>query len=255
MPRLRVDAVLFDMDGTLIDESQSYREAIRMTAELLLSASVSREEVEEVKRVPGFNNDWDTTWAVIGRRLHGSIVPPSEADRGSYAYRRMQNVFQTYYLGDRTWENFSGSEAPFVWTEPLIERETPLISLEALTRLSGLKLGIATSRPRAEALLALHQHGMHRYFGSDALVAMEDAAFEKPHPAPLLELTSRLGVSSPVYVGDTINDAIAAFEAGMPFIHIGVEPLGEDRLDRQVSVRVQDVNEIVVILLDVPAPA
>ena len=41
---LRVDAVLFDMDGTLVDESASYCEAIRLTAEYLLRAGVTMDE-------------------------------------------------------------------------------------------------------------------------------------------------------------------------------------------------------------------
>jgi HAD superfamily hydrolase (TIGR01548 family) len=244
-PLANIDAVLFDMDGTLIDERRSYREAIRLTAEFLLRSAVTMDEVEQIKRFPGFNNDWDATWALVGRRLHGSILPPDAADRGSWAYRRLRDVFQTYYLGDRLWRQISGSEPPFEYSEPLIIRETPLMALETLERLSSLRLGIATSRPRAEALMALRQHAFDRYFDEPVLVCLEDAPLEKPHPAPLRELVRRLGCAHPVYVGDTINDALAALRAGMPFIQVGAAPFGDALVDNGIRYRVADVNEIV----------
>lgn len=248
-PLAGLDAVLFDMDGTLIDESRSYREAIRLTAEFLLRDAVTMDEIDQIKRFPGFNNDWDTTWALVGRRLHGSILPPDAADRGSWAYRRLRAVFQTYYLGDRLWCELSGEEPPFDYGEPLISRETPLMALETLERLSGLRLGIATSRPRIEALMALRQHSFDRYFDESVLVCLEDATPEKPHPAPLRELVRRLGCVRPVYVGDTINDAFAALRAGMSFIQIGTAPFGDPTVDNCVRYRVTDVNEIVDLCL------
>lgn len=247
MPTLPVDAILFDMDGTLIDESRSYREAIRRTAEFVLAEPVTPEEVEEIKRLPGYNSDWDATWALIGKRQHGEICPPDDADRRSPAYRRLRSIFQTYYLGDALWRRLSGEEPPFAWDEPLMQRETPLLRPETMSRLARFQLGIATSRPRVEALMALGQHGFDRFFTAAAVVGQEDAPAEKPDPAPLLELVRRLSCTRPVYVGDTINDALAAQAAGMPFIQIGTQPFGDPLVDQQVQHRVRHVNEIVDI--------
>jgi HAD superfamily phosphatase len=236
----RIDAVLFDMDGTLIDESGSYREAIRLTAEYVLQEPVTGAEVDDIKRLPGFNNDWDATWALMGKRMDGAIRRPEAADRESSPFQYMSSVFQTYYLGHELWETVSGMEPPFEWSEPLIARETPLVSSGTLDKLSGFALGIATSRPRMEALLALRRHALNRYFDSDVVVAAEDAAFGKPHPAPLLEVARRLACRKPIYVGDTINDAIAAAAAGMQFFHIGTEPLADPSIPvhaRLVSVQ------------------
>jgi phosphoglycolate phosphatase len=251
VPALLVDAVLFDLDGTLVDESASYREAIRLTAEYLLRESVTPDEVADIKKVPGFNNDWDATWGLVARRLGSRAIVPDRADRESQAFRRLQNAFQTYYLGDRLWHEMSGAEPPFAWSEPLIAKETPHVDPETLHRLSGFALGIVTSRPRAEALMAVHQHDFDRFFDADAIVAAGDAPFEKPDPAPLRELVRRLECRSPVYVGDTINDALAAFAAGMPFLQVGLEGFGDPAVDEKVHVRVTSVDEI----LDVFTPA
>ncbi|HZS94661.1 MAG TPA: HAD-IA family hydrolase [Chloroflexota bacterium] len=248
MPRLRVDAVLFDMDGTLIDESASYREAIRKTAELFLSEAVAMDEVDEIKRRPGFNNDVDATWALIGYRTHGHAFQPDTADRASYAYRRIRSVFQTYYLGDRLWREISGTEPPFAWSEPLMARESLLVTHEALARLSTLALGIVTSRPRVEALMALHEHDLDRYFPAEAIVTVDDIEEEKPHPAPVLALIDRLGAREPVLVGDTINDALAALAAGIPFVQIGTEPLSDTEAENHTTRRIESVNDLLELI-------
>src|SRR5579859_2816077 len=176
---LQVDAVLFDMDGTLVDERASYREAIRLTSQYMLGEPVGEEEVDAVKRLPGFNNDWDATWAVVQHRLTGRHDTPDAADRGSHQYERLRSVFQTYYLGHALWHRLSGENPPIQWTEPLILRETPMVSAETLAQLHTFTLGIATSRPRVEALMALQQHRLDRFFSDDAVVALEDDAHEK----------------------------------------------------------------------------
>jgi len=253
MPRLRVDAVLLDLDGTVIDDTASYREAIRRTAEWSLSASVSRDEVDEVKRRPGFNNDVDTVWGVIGRRMHAHIRPPDAVDRGSYTYRRLQGAFETYYLGDRLWQQISGLEPPFSWSEPLMAQESLLVTHQVLAQLSRFVLGIVTSRPRVEALMALHDHNLDRYVKPDAVVTVDDVPEEKPHPAPVLALVERLGARHPVLVGDTINDALAALAAGVPFIHVGAEPLLDDEAERWVTQRIQAIDELIDLLESVDA--
>jgi HAD superfamily hydrolase (TIGR01548 family) len=248
MLSLPVDAVLFDLDGTLVDESESYREALRRTAQLLLNEPVSAEEALAIKRHPGLNDDWDATWALMAQRRGGSPIPPTAEERCSPEYGRMKNVFQTYYLGSATWEELSGESPPFAWDEPLMARETTIVSRETLDGLRPFVLGIATSRPRAEALMALRQHALKPYFPLHAVIAKEDAPREKPDPAPLLELAARLDCRHPVYVGDTVNDALAAEAAGMRFIAVG--PLAPD-LD--VQYRLRDVNDLSTLLTDLPA--
>jgi phosphoglycolate phosphatase-like HAD superfamily hydrolase len=220
-----------------------------MTAEFLLEEPIAPEDVSAVKQLPGFNNDWDATWGLVGARLHGEMVGPTPEDRLSEAFLQLQNVFQTYYLGDRLWHEISGQEPPFRWDEPLISRETPLVHPETLEKLSIFALGIATSRPRSEALMATRQHGFDRYIGDALIVAAHDAPFDKPHPAPLHELARRLACKRPVYVGDSIDDALAAFAAGMPFIHVGPEEFGHRDANRKVLRRVRCVDEIVDICL------
>ncbi len=95
MHSLQVDAVLFDLDGTLVDESRSYREAMRSTAERLLHEPVTVEEASAIKRHPGLNNDWDATWALVAQRQGGLPLPPTDEQRSSPDYSALKDIFQT----------------------------------------------------------------------------------------------------------------------------------------------------------------
>ncbi len=73
MPPL--DLLIFDMDGVLVDVSESYRDAVRRTAQIYMEDVignthtvgdlVTREDVAALKMAGGFNNDWDLTTAIL----------------------------------------------------------------------------------------------------------------------------------------------------------------------------------------------
>jgi HAD superfamily hydrolase (TIGR01548 family) len=247
MTSLRADAILFDMDGTLIDTTGSYFEATRRTAEYILHEPVDDGEIAEIKRVPGFNNDWDTTFALVRRRETGVIKPVDEMTRLTDSYLAIKDIFQTFYLGDRDWAAICGHEAPFRWDAPLIAHEVMLLSHATFAWLAGhFPLGIATARPRIEAEIAIRDHELERYIPADHLVAVEDAHAEKPDPAPLLELVRRLRCRNPLYVGDTVNDVIAAHAAGMPCIFVG--PADGLPADSHPEIRIASADDLPSVL-------
>jgi phosphoglycolate phosphatase-like HAD superfamily hydrolase len=67
--------IVFDMDGVLIDVSNSYRDTVRQTAKLFFKSAPSSEKLPEtlfpltdlaaVKQSGGLNNDWDLSCLVI----------------------------------------------------------------------------------------------------------------------------------------------------------------------------------------------
>ena len=89
---LKLDVLIFDIDGVLIDVSESYRRAIRQTVQIYLQQVigltpcdgelVSQEDVTALKLAGGFNNDWDLTTAIVKYFLsmldapHPHPVPP-----------------------------------------------------------------------------------------------------------------------------------------------------------------------------------
>ncbi len=238
----KFDAIIFDMDGVLVDESRSYRLAIEMTVNNFLEkkgikTKITQEEVKIIKDIPQFNNDWDVSFVLIdliqigiSKKDFFSKARPVKTDvRQSKLYLTVKDIFQSYYLGEKLFKEIYNRPSPIYYARGLNLNDSLLIDKVLLTALaSKYKLGIATSRPRLEALFTARNLKITlQFIKEDFIVAKEDAVREKPEPDPLLEAKKRMGVSTPIYIGDTINDVIAAQKAGMPCIFIGDKILGD----------------------------
>lgn len=210
----RFDALLFDMDGVLVDVSDSYRTAIQQTAGLFLKRDVDMAEVKRIKERVGMNNDWDATYALIG----DPTVP----------YLKVKEIFQKIYWGE-------GEEMGLIKNETLFIPKKTLLLLKAKYG----KLGIATGRPRVEALYVLSRFKLDSIF--EVLVAKEDSEREKPFPDPLISAKKKIGAISPVYIGDSPSDVMAAESAGMPCIYVGALKMG--------TVRLETMSQVVEFLL------
>lgn len=203
---MKIDGIIFDMDGVLVDIGKSYREAIRQTASYFLGRKVEKKEVDNIKCKIGMNNDWDATYALINIR--------------NISYNDVKDYFQSKYLGDG---KVSG----------LMSKEKLLISRDKLKRLKNKyrKFGIATGRSRQETLIALRNFNLGKFFPEKNIIAMEDTKEGKPSPAPLLLAKKRMRVSNPIYIGDTISDVVAAQQANIFCVYIGKEKLGDMQID------------------------
>jgi HAD superfamily hydrolase (TIGR01548 family) len=200
--RKKFDAIIFDMDGVMVDVSRSYREAIRQTAAYFLGREVTKEEVERIKNRVGMNNDWDATYKLI--------------DDSKLAYEEVKSYFQAVYLGDNN-------------NRGLITRERLLMTKKQFTRLKDkyVKLGIATGRPRKEADYVISRNQLTGLF--DCLVCMEDVKRGKPYPDSILMAIGILKTKNPVYIGDSLSDILAAEAAGIPCFYIGKQNVGTKR--------------------------
>lgn len=201
---VKLSALLFDIDGVLVDVSRSYRRAIEETVGHFTGRQLVPGTVQRYKNQGGFNNDWKLTHAII---TDTSMNVP---------FTRVVEEFQRRYRGDN-WDGF-------------IAEEPALIRTRTLQKLAdaGCILGIVTGRPEAEAEWTLERFGWKRYF--PLLVAKEkQESREKPDPFPLQHALTMLGAAGcstkpeeTVYVGDSVDDMKAARAAGM--WAIGVVP-------------------------------
>lgn len=88
----------------------------------------------------------------------------------------------------------------------------------ALERLAaeGHRLGICTNKPFGPTMAVLDHLNLTRFFpvvaGGDSL------AVRKPDPAPLVHVMERLGGGPAIYIGDSEVDAETAQRAGVPFL-------------------------------------
>ena len=194
---LAPEALLFDVDGVLVDVSASYRLAIEETCRSF-GVEPAAGEVAAIKAAGNANNDWDVTRRVLAQ--HGVEVPRAE----------VVERFEALYQGT--------PERP-----GLRENETLRVDRALLARLAErFPLGLVTGRPRRDLSTFLDRFELHSYFATT--VCMEDAPL-KPDPAPLRLALSHLGVRRAWFFGDTPDDARSARAAGV--LPIGVLAPGE----------------------------
>ncbi|RMF59175.1 MAG: TIGR01548 family HAD-type hydrolase [Bacteroidetes bacterium] len=228
---LRLRALLFDMDGVLVDVSRSYRRAIEETVYHFTGRTINDLTIQRYKNAGGFNDDWKLTHAII-------------TDVGmKVSFSRVVEEFQRRYLGDN-WNGFITEETPLITTE----------TLEALAA-TGRMLGIVTGRPEAEATWTIHRFGWRRFF--PLVVPMEKQEGRgKPDPFPLQFALAMLDAAGrriqpeeSVYIGDSVDDMAAARAAGM--WAVGIVPPYLEReaharllYDRGAHVVLDDPNQL-----------
>jgi len=91
------------------------------------------------------------------------------------------------------------------------------------------EFGTAIATNRTDTMgRVLEEHGLAGLF--DKVVTASDVRFPKPHPEQLLTLLEHFSIHARqmVYVGDSELDALAAAEAGVPFVAFGNDGLTAD---------------------------
>jgi HAD superfamily phosphatase len=177
-------ALVFDMDGVLVDVTESYRETIAQTVEHFTGEAVPRARIQELKNQGGWNDDW---------KLSHHMVTQAGVDA---PFEYVKERFQKLFLGG------------------LIERERWIAGPGTLEKLAErFQLAVFTGRPREEAFYSLKRFAPEIVF--DPVIAMEDVQKHKPDPEGLLRIEN-----CAYYVGDTVDDARAARAAKAPFIGI-----------------------------------
>ncbi len=172
-------AVIFDVDGVIVDVRESYHHAIKLTAEHYLGREVPLDLIKEFKFSRGINNDWDATFELL--RSFGKEVD----------YEDLVEKFTEFY-------------------EDLKHKEKQILSTEFFSELKdlGIPLGIVTGRPKRDLEFVLDRFSLKGLF--DVTVDEDDVVdknLRKPHPFPLHLCMESLGVESAIYVGDNKADA------------------------------------------------
>ena len=224
---IRPDVIVFDMDGVLVEVGESYRETIRQTVKHFTGEVVSHDEIQDFKNAGGWNNDW-----LLAHRLI--------TDRGvAVDYPDVVEYFNRVFLGD-------GSDG-------LIGREKWIPSDNLLERLAErATLAIFTGRAKYEADATLQRNAEAILF--DPIVT--DDSVGRPKPAPDgLELIKQHHPGKQIwYLGDTIDDAWSARDAGVPFIGVSMKanPRHADVTkvlrDNGAFVVLEDINQLLPLV-------
>ncbi len=182
------DAVVFDLDGTLIDSTDVYIRILNIAFEQLDLPPVSRESVLDVLIEGDF--DWNR------------ILPIDLNERKEEIIKKSMEVIRVIY-------------------PQMFRQEVQLIpgAARILRGLSmgGIKMGLVTStqaRYLDPKLYALKASGIADFL--QVIITTDDVPNKKPAADPLIECGKRLGVDMEkvVYVGDSRVDIRAGNAAG-----------------------------------------
>ena len=185
--------LIFDMDGVLVDVTESYRETIARTVAHFTGVEIAPERIQDYKNRGGFNDDWKLSHHIIAGA--GVDVP----------FEKVVEHFQKLFLGNAA--------------DGLILRERWVARPGVLEKLNQrFRFAIFTGRPKPEVELTLNRFAPQLVF--DPIVGMFDVANQKPAPDGLVEIRNASPGSKLYYIGDTPDDARCARAAGVPFIGI-----------------------------------
>jgi phosphoglycolate phosphatase len=192
--KLKVEAVLFDLDGTLIDSAPIYYQIIDIVFERLGVPPVSRKTLQEAMDDGDF--DWDY------------VLPDPMKSRKEELIAEARKIIDDI--------------AP-----PMFRQQIKLIpgAAEICKKIAaqGMKIGLVTSTPTdyiSVKLTPLREAGVENLL--QVIITADDVVNKKPHAEPLIKGSKDLSVAIEhcVYVGDTRVDIRAGNAAGMKTVGV-----------------------------------
>ncbi|MGD9055259.1 MAG: HAD family hydrolase [Desulfobacterales bacterium] len=192
--KLKVAAVIFDLDGTLIDSIDIYFRIVEIALERLELPPVSRSKILAAAESEDFK--WE-------------LVLPQEVQR------RRENII------DEAWAVIN-EIAPQMFADDLdiIEGADGALKMASA---KGLKIGLVTSTQKhylETKMVPLKNAGVDKLI--EVIITSDDVKERKPAPGPLILCARQLELKPAhcVYVGDTATDMQSGKAAGMHTIGV-----------------------------------
>lgn len=176
----KVDTVLFDFDGTVMDTTEVIVNSWQHTFRTLEGKERSLEEI-----YPTFGEPLPTTME--------KFFPDHPVEDSI-------NIYRSYH-----YDNFGSLIKVFPGMEEV------MIDLQN----DGYTLALVTSRLLGTTMQGLEAYDLKKYF--DVVLTCEDTDKHKPDPAPINITLDKLGktADSAIMVGDTMFDILCAKNAGV----------------------------------------
>lgn len=183
-------AVLFDLDGTLLDTRQDVGDAMNR---VLASKGFPTHATE----------DYGTFLGSGARALVVRALPENYRDEATI--KASLEIFRLDYQ-----ENCTVKTAPYPGIAELLDKLV----------MRGIKIGILTNKPHDTTLVCVRD--LLAQWPFDVVIGHRDGQPTKPDPGGALEAAQRMGVAPDeiLYLGDTEVDMETAQRAGMPPIGV-----------------------------------
>jgi phosphoglycolate phosphatase len=179
-------AIVFDLDGTLIDSAPDIHAAVNRA---LIAEGLAPLSFAQIKGFVGNGAP------VLLSRCLVALGHPGDGPRHESLFRQFLNFYTDAHDLTRLYPNV-------------------VPALESLL-VKGHRLGICTNKPILPTRAVLKHFGLDRLFS--AVTGGDSFAVRKPDPLPLLETIRALGSHPAVFVGDSEVDAETAKAAALPF--------------------------------------
>lgn len=217
----RFDAVLFDLEGTLVDFQWRLDDAVEEILTFLAGTGIPKDRYGDR---PSYAKLYNTT------RDMAAEWPPGDADR---LFEGLSAIYETY---DRDalsrWNLLPGAQ-------------------DILKRLSkgNCRMGLVSNCGAHSSRAVLKKYSLLEYF--ETIVSRNDTVCLKPCPEGLELALNSMAVSADraLFVGDSVNDIRAARSAAMPSCFLlGGESLVTGEYASKATYEIKKLEDIACII-------
>jgi len=188
------EILIFDVDGVLVDVRGTYWRSALDTVRHLTGKRVTYAELHKWKAKPGNNDDW----AMVSSWMTALGMPMN--------YEQARDAFGKFYWGT---PGRPGN----------VKNEKHIVSPAQIARWAKrYELNLFTGRTRQEFTYTFAEWPATRKFRM--VVTMDDVEKIKPNPEGLYKILGKRDPATALYLGDNVDDALAARDAGVPFMAI-----------------------------------
>ena len=173
-------AVLYDLDGTLLDTYEMNMIPLRRIIREELGEDRTLEQLRPFYSQPGLKTMKDLGIQDVDGVYARWVEYVNNYEKGAVPYPGVEQILQTFHA-------------------------------------AGIRQAVVSSKMHKQYRIDMDRYGLDQYMQTAVLA--EDTILHKPHPDPILECLRRMDLSpdDAIYIGDAQSDLEAARNAGVDF--------------------------------------
>jgi len=210
---MKLDTLLFDLDGTLVDSNELILETFRLTfLKYMPNHPFGRAELLEMMGPPLYE-----TFQIVSKDT--KIID------------QMIETYRKIYV-----------EIEFDYIKPYPH----MIEMLRYFKTNGFNIGIVTTKFQVSAIPSIKEFGIDKYI--DVLIGLDDVKFHKPHPEPVYKALERFKDPHAMMIGDNSTDLLAGRNAGILTCGVDWSLKKEALLDTNPDFWIRDFKELIEVV-------